>query len=502
MSQSRRCQALAALAAVALAILAAACAGVAQNARAAPAADPLGFRFELPAYTVHASEGQLTVTVVRTNILRGAQVRYISSGMGYNPETGRAFDCGGGPCTALDGFDFRTVKGQLNFEPGQASAQFSVPIVALGVQTIPKTFVLSLFGPSTWPGQIGLATPSKAVVTILNDPVVIPRNPRNPLDLPVAPPGGNPLQGARFFVDPQSVAANAAKRNPALRAISTQPGTARFGEFSYGTQWVPNIAVAVGRYLTRAAATAPGTVPLLATYRLVHGHCGRNGSGDTLAEQRSYHDFITGLSQGIGSYRAVLFLEMDALITSPCLNRLGLAARLNELSDAVNILSAANPHLMVYLDAGAADALQVANAASLLKRAGVAKIQGFVLNTTHFDWTKNEITYGNRISKLIGGKHFVVNTGTNGRGPLRPHDIVKNGMEVLCNPKGRGLGPRPTTRTGYASVDMFAWTTNPGESGGQCRDQPDLQMQGAPPTGQYWPAYGLMLVRNADYRVR
>ena len=42
---------------------------------------------------------------------------------------------------------------------------------------------------------------------------------------------------------------------------------------------------------------------------------------------------------------------------------------------------------------------------------------------------------------------------------------------------------------------MFAWTTNPGESGGSC-------VAGAPPTGVYWPAYGLMLVRNADFNVR
>lgn len=198
----------------------------------------------------------------------------------------------------------------------------------------------------------------------------------------------------------------------------------------------------------------------------------------------------------------MLLLELDALITSPCLKGNALTTRINELRDAINILTTNNPHLVVYLDAGAADALSARDAANMLNRAGVAKIQGFVPNTTHFDWTQNEIRYGNQISRMTGDKHFVVNTGANGRGPLRPHDIVKNGMEVLCNPKGRGLGPKPTTRTGYPRVDMFAWTTNPGESGGQCRDQPDLEMQGAPSAGQYWPAYGLMLVRNADFRVR
>ena len=96
---------------------------------------------------------------------------------------------------------------------------------------------------------------------------------------------------------------------------------------------------------------------------------------------------------------------------------------------------------------------------------------------------------------MTGGKHFVVNTGDNGRGPLHPADIVHQGNEVLCNPPGRGLGPLPSTDTGYRNVDMFAWTTNPGESGGAC-------VPGAPATGVYWPAYALMLVRNADFTVR
>jgi endoglucanase len=125
----------------------------------------------------------------------------------------------------------------------------------------------------------------------------------------------------------------------------------------------------------------------------------------------------------------------------------------------------------------------------------VAAIQGFFLNATHYDWTSNEIRYGEQISRLTGGKHFVINTGENGQGPLRPRDIVHQGMEVLCNPPGRGLGPLPSTSTGYRKVDMFAWMSRPGESGGACRP-------GAPPTAVYWPAYALMLVRNADFKVR
>jgi endoglucanase len=306
-----------------------------------------------------------------------------------------------------------------------------------------------------------------------------------------APSGGNPLAGERFFVDPQSAPAKQAQLYPALNVIAREPGTARFGSFSFGANGVPDIQTAVSRYLNRAAQQ-PGTVPMLATYRVVDGHCGN--WADPPTDQDAYHNFIEGFAQGIGSARAVLFLEMDALITTPCLSAHGVDVRVNELSDAINVLTANCPRLVIYLDAGAADALPVRRSASLLVRAGVQKIQGFFLNSTHYDWTAKEIAYGEQISRLTGGKHFVVNTGENGRGPLVPRNLTKDGNEVLCNPPGRGLGPRPTTNTGYPNVDAFAWTSNPGESGGQC-------VPGAPPTGAYWPAYAVMLVRNANFTV-
>jgi endoglucanase len=96
---------------------------------------------------------------------------------------------------------------------------------------------------------------------------------------------------------------------------------------------------------------------------------------------------------------------------------------------------------------------------------------------------------------MTGGKHFVVSTSANGRGPLVPSSRVRYGNEILCNPPRRGLGPKPTFRTGYRNVDAFAWIGNPGKSGGACRP-------GAPSTGVFWPALALSLVRHADFRGR
>jgi endoglucanase len=449
-------------------------------AQAAPF-DPAGFRLESPLLFVHENAGAAVVTILRSDTSREAQIRYLTL-----------------PITAIRGQDWTEVKSMIDFQPGQASATFSVPIVDHGLPGLPKTIRVSLFGPS----PIGLGAPSSAVLTILNDdPVSITHDPVNPLGLPVAPPTSNPLAGAMAFVDTTyGLAADAARKlantDPQaaarLQVIAQQPEVHRFGNWSG-----PNPGLGVSQYLQRAAMQEPGTIPEFATYyvvdgKLMHGRCGTRS--DPSWRPGAYHKWIQSLAQGIGDYRAVVFLEMDSLITVGCLSKHGLAVRLHELHDAINILAKV-PRAVVYLDAGAGDAVPARQTASMLRRAGVAKIQGFFVNSTHFDWTSKEIRYGHRISRLTGGKHFVVNTAENGQGPLIPRNRVKHGNEILCNPPGRGLGPKPTFATGYRNVDAFAWIANPGKSGGPCRP-------GAPKTGFFWPALALELVRNANFTVR
>jgi endoglucanase len=440
-----------------------------------------GFELSAASYTVREDAGRATITVVRTNTRTRAHVAYIAVGMGHR--------CGARPCTATAPgdadvpADFGVTKGWLNFAPGVARESFSVPIADHHFATIAKTVSVGLF--SSYP--LGRGPRTHAVLHILGDEPAAVRDPGNPLQVAPAPPVGDPLRGARFFVDGDDDPSRAAARYPALAAIAGEPGVARFGAFSGS-----DVGLAVSRYLVRADAQGPGTVPMLATYELVDGHCG--GYTPSGADVAHYRRFISRLAHAIGSHRAVLFLELDALITSGCLSRDGVGVRERELREAIDLLTAICPHLVVYLDAGAADAIAPERMAAMLRRSGVERVQGFLLNATHFDWTSREIRYGERISRLTAGAHFVVNTGTNGRGPLVPADRARQGNEVLCNPRGRGLGPRPTTNTGYRNVDAFEWTTNPGESGGSC-------VADAPPIGYYWPQYALMLVRNAVYAV-
>jgi endoglucanase len=442
--------------------------------------DPAGFQLTATTMTVAQNIGSAVVTIVRTDTTREAQIRYTTL-----------------PATAVRYQDYTPVKSMIDFMPGQSSATFSIPIVNHNMLEVPKTIRIALFGAHS----LGIGTPSTAVMTIVTG-VIAPvlRNPLNPLGLLATPPVGDPLTGGRPFIDHQAGLAAGQQRlwrhsHPAAAAalgvIAAQPEVHRFGNWTG-----PNPGVEVSQFLGRTQFEEPGSVPEFATYYVTdskrsHPDCGHYA--DPAWRVRAYHNWIESLARGVGNYRAVMFMEMDSLITVGCLSSHGVQVRLNELHDAIDILAKA-PRLVVYLDAGAADALPAAEAATLLRGAGVSQIQGFFLNSTHFDWTSREMKYGDKISRLTGGKHFVINTAENGRGPLVPKDRVTQGNEILCNPPGRGLGPKPTFHTGYPLVDAFAWIANPGKSGGQCRP-------GAPPTGDFWPALAIDLVHNANFKV-
>jgi endoglucanase len=146
------------------------------------------------------------------------------------------------------------------------------------------------------------------------------------------------------------------------------------------------------------------------------------------------------------------------------------------------------------MDAGAPDAsITAQQMARYLKQADIAQAQGFFVNATHNDWTTSDVAFGQQIARLTGGKHFIVQTDDNGRGPLVPKDRVKNGNEDLCNPPGRGVGPL-SWNTGYAYVDGFLWFNNPGNSDGPCG-------AGDPPVAQFWAPYAVGLVQHGTAKV-
>jgi endoglucanase len=435
-------------------------------------------------FTVNEGDGAAVITVARDDVSERGEIRYDA----YYDRSAEANQ------------DWTPVQGTIRIDPGVAEASFRIPIVDDSIVEGPETVKVGIYGPY----NATLGEPDRGILTIVdNDTIGAPgqRDPVNPLGLAVAPTNGNPLQGARFFVDREWNLARVAmskyrgaKGVDKLRVIADQPETKRFGT------WTKDPRHDVATLLQRVQTEDSGAIPLLATYRLKHLQCG--GVADSPADVDAYKRWYDQFAQGIGNQPVVLFYEIDALITMKCLSGPGRAARIEEVKYAIDALSKL-PRAIVYVDAGSGLAHGAPYIAAKLRQVGVSKIQGFFTNATHQDSTLKEIRYARQIVKLTGGKtHYVINTSGNGRGPKIPKDRVKDGNSYRCNAPGRGLGPKPTSNvpSQYRGLDGLFWIGNPGRSAGRCAEEL-YPPHTVPPTGSFWLRYALELVRYANFKI-
>ncbi len=296
----------------------------------------------------------------------------------------------------------------------------------------------------------------------------------------IATQTSNPFAAARLYVDPDSSAARQVRawrthRAADARVMAKLAGQPQADWFDYAQGVQSDVSQRVGQ-ITRA-----GDLPVLVAYFIPHRDCGAYSAGGA-RDAQAYRRWVDRVVAGIGSRRAVVVLEPDALADLHCLSATRQRERLSLLRYAVRTL-AARPRVSVYLDAGNSHWQPAAVMGRRLSQAGVQEARGFALNVSNFGTNAQEIGYGRRLSGLSGGRPFVVDTSRNGRGPSPAGD--------WCNPSGRGLGQPPTTRTGDALVDAFLWIKTPGESDGNCH--------GAPVAGAWWPSYALGLARRAAF---
>lgn len=294
----------------------------------------------------------------------------------------------------------------------------------------------------------------------------------------------SPAPGAPFWVEPSSPAARQIRlwrregrleEAELLKRIADQPTAL----WPADDDPVPTIEKA-----TRAAEQESRTVVFVA-YNIPHRDCGQHSAGGA-NDANAYRDWIERFARAIGDSKTLVVLEPDAVahIVDGCTPAEYHAEREQLLSEAVVRLKQ-QPHTKVYLDAGNPAWIQEHwKLAEPLRRAGIAEADGFSLNVSNFQTDAATKAYGLRLSEGLDGKHFVVDSSRNGNGPL-------NGDRgtAWCNPPGRALGTRPTTRTGEPALDAYLWIKRPGESDGECR--------GGPAAGTWWPAYALGLARNS-----
>jgi endoglucanase len=280
---------------------------------------------------------------------------------------------------------------------------------------------------------------------------------------PAQEPDPNPLAGLRFYVDHDSPSWNQwrayeragrhARANLVWR-IAREPKAVWVGRFTK-----PNFHVKVRRIFENAHAQ--GAVPIMTVLRAQSTRCSPTYDGGGPAEDARTRAWYDDLARAIGLDRVVIAFEPDSLGTIDCHARSRRDDRYRLLRYGVTALSR-NPNATIYIEAGASDWEGASRMAKKLRRVGVAKVRGFMLNATHYDWTRSNIRYGLKLSRLVGGKHFIVNTAENGRGPI--HHYLPNGrrITVWCNPPNRGLGPAPTTTTSNSRVDAYMWVNRPG----------------------------------------
>ncbi len=364
------------------------------------------------------------------------------------------------------------------------------------------------------------------------DPFPATRDPSNPLDLP-APPGADPLNGARFFV-PGPAKGAAAKaiaqllgRNPQqmplseswprfdgrltsggtaariasnqglareideLSKIASQPEAQRISLYSEGGS-PAGIFGQTQKILCQNMQADPGSIPIFNTYFLHAKLGGCPTPADVYAYGPLFHAQINAMADAVGRRPAVFLLEIDGIGSSRCVAAHGaLPAWEADLRYEMSRMQAL-PHTVVYVEAGYSDSNSVGYTARVLNAIHVNRIRGFFTNDTHENWTINEVRWATAIARRTHGAHFIVNTSDNGRGPLINRNRVRNGNADLCNPPGRGLGPLDTTHTGFPYADAFLWTHPPGNSSG---------CGGGPPGGVFWPARAIMLAQDANQQL-
>ena len=288
-----------------------------------------------------------------------------------------------------------------------------------------------------------------------------------------------------------------AREVSALGKIASEPEPERLSPSAMGGG--PGaLAAETNKIFCSVMAADPGATPVIVTYfahPLTRDPClsGHISAGTFRRITPTFHRYVREIASATGNHPVVFMAEMDAVGSSGCYAHSGTLRLWEGLLRYEIDTFAKLPHAVVYLEAGYSNSNDPRYTASVLNGVGIGRIRGFFTNDTHNVWTISEGRWAEKVSSLTHGAHFVINTAQNGNGQLIPHDRVRDGNEVLCNPPGRALGPRPTTRTNFPHADGYEWLVNPGISGGDCN--------GGPAGGTYWVARGVYMAEHANERL-
>jgi surface protein len=227
----------------------------------------------------------------------------------------------------------------------------------------------------------------------------------------------------------------------------------------------------VDEYVTSAIAT--GQTGVVAVYGIPGRSCGSHSAGGY--SEADYRTFIDEVVAGIGGRRVAVILEPDAVLQlDRCAEMEG--DRRGLLKYGAAQLTAAGA--TVYIDAGSSNAGSPEEMAAKLHQVGIEDVRGFALNVSNFLPTADVRAYAEKLSTLLGGKSYVIDTSRNGNG----------GDGEWCNTPGRALGATPGMTT-FGRQDANLWIKSVGASDGPC--------YGGPNAGTWWTQYAVDIARNS-----
>ena len=205
-------------------------------------------------------------------------------------------------------------------------------------------------------------------------------------------------------------------RKALLAKIALRPKAKWFGK------WISNADITrkVREYIDNSTGGDPDVLVQMTVFRMVpweHDACRRL---PTQAEKDSYRTWVRRFAAGVGDAHVALVLQPDGPFALCVPGGSLVPSRL--IGYAARTFSAL-PHTSVYIDAGAADwpKDRPEESARFLVPAGIEYARGFALNSTHYVKVGHDIAFGTRLVAELArrghpGKHFVINTSSNGRG--------------------------------------------------------------------------------------
>jgi endoglucanase len=299
-----------------------------------------------------------------------------------------------------------------------------------------------------------------------------------PEDAAGDPVADNPYAGRAGYADPGSRTAQAAAAAQAAGDADAERVFSRLAGTPQGIWLTPEEypAGAVAAYVTKVvgAADPADQVPTFVVYGIPDRDCTGGFSGGGLPADQ-YGPWVQEIADAVAaadpSVPVVAVVEPDALASALACNRR--EQRVGLVADAVSRLAGAG--VATYLDGGHSNWIEPGRLAPLLREAGIGQARGFATNVSNYQTDADERAYGEELSGLLDGTHYIIDTGRNGNGST----------EDWCNPTGRAYGtdPAPAPEGDAEHLDASVWVKPPGESDGECG--------GGPPAGRFWPERAL-----------